>query len=92
MTNVVISYLIAVNIVAMIFMYICAKTTLIKFTDSTINFILVIISILGGSLGILVTSQLINYKRDEKILKKFISLIIFIEVVVILFILYQSYK
>lgn len=92
MTNVIISYLIAVNIIAMIFMYICAKTTLIKFTDSTINFILIIISLLGGSVGVLVTSQLVNYKKEEKMLKRVISLIIFIEVVVALFIMYQSYK
>lgn len=86
MLNFVVGYLIVINIISMIFMYIDTKGIFSKLSKQTINFIYIILAIIGGSVGILVTSQLFSYKNDEKIIKRGIPLIIFIEVVVILFI------
>lgn len=86
MLSFVVGYLIVINIISMIFMYIDTKGIFSKLSKQTINFIYIILAIIGGSVGILVTSQLFSYKNDEKIIKRGIPLIIFIEVVVILFI------
>lgn len=86
MLSFIVGYLIVINIISMIFMYIDTKQIFLKLSKKTINFIYIILAIIGGSVGILVTSQLFSYKNDEKIIKRGIPLIIFIEIVAILFI------
>ena len=86
MLSFIVGYLIVINIISMIFMYIDTKQIILKLSKKTINFIYIILAIIGGSVGILVTSQLFSYKNDEKIIKRGIPLIIFIEIVAILFI------
>ncbi len=86
MLSLIVGYLIVINIISMIFMYIDTKGMLSKLSKQIINFIYIILAIIGGSVGILVTSQLFSYKNDEKMIKRGIPLIIFIEAVVILFI------
>lgn len=83
MLNFIIGYLVIVNIISMIFMYIDMKTDLIKFEIRSINFVYAILAVIGGSIGILVTSQMYGYKRDERIIKRIIPFIVFIEVAVI---------
>lgn len=92
MLNFVIGYLVVVNIISMIFMYIDIKTDLIKLETKSINFIYGILSAIGGSVGILVTSQMYGYKRDEKIIKRIIPFIVFIEVVVIGYFILKTNK
>ena len=75
----------------MFFMYIDAKTKLIKLKDGTKNFIYIILTILGGCIGVLITSQLLEYKQDEKLIKKIIPNIVFIEVIIIGYIIYKQY-
>ena len=86
MLSLIVGYLIVINIISMIFMYIDTKGMISKLSKKIINFIYIILAIIGGSVGILVTSQLFSYKNDEKMIKRGIPLIIFIEAVVILFI------
>ena len=90
MINFIIGYLIIVNIISMIFMYIDMKTDLIKFETKSINFIYCMLAIVGGSIGILITSQMFGYKRDEKIIKRIIPFIIFIEVAVIVYFILKT--
>ncbi len=89
MNNIIVGYLIGINILSMLFMYIEMRTDLIKLKPKIINLIYTIIAIIGGSVGILVTSQLFEYKREEKIIKRGIPFIIFVEVVVIGFFIYK---
>lgn len=92
MLNIIIGYLIIINIVSSILMYIEMRTDLIKLKVTTMNFIYTILSIIGGSVGILVTSQMFGYKKDETILRKIIPLIIFVEVVIVGYILAKVNK
>ena len=91
MYNMIFGYLIVINIISMIFMYIEAKTKLIKLKDGTINLIYIILTILGGCVGVLVTSQLLEYKQDEKLIKKIVPAIVFVEVVIFGYIIYKQY-
>ena len=70
MLSLIVGYLIVINIISMIFMYIDTKGMLSKLSKQIINFIYIILAIIGGSVGILVTSQLFSYKNDEKNDKK----------------------
>lgn len=90
MINFIMGYIIIINITSMLFMYIEMKTDLIKLKEKWINLIYVILSIIGGSIGILITSRLLDYRKDEKLIKKGIPFIIFIEVVIIVYIIYSQ--
>lgn len=91
MYNLIFGYIFIINFIAMIFMYIDAKTKWIKLKEGTKNFIYIILTILGGFVGILVTSQLLDYKQDEKLIRKTIPWIVFIELVILAYVLYKIY-
>ena len=55
MNNIIVGYLIGINILSMLFMYIEMRTDLIKLKPKIINLIYTIIAIIGGRVGILVT-------------------------------------
>lgn len=82
MINIIIGYIIFINILAMIFIYVDMRNY-IKMNEKNKNFIYLIISILGGSIGVLITSQMFSYKNEEKIIKRGIPFILFIEIVII---------
>ena len=79
--NIIIGYLIIINIVTMILMY-CDMKKCIKIKSNNMNMIYLILSIIGGFVGVLVTSQMFGFKRDEKIIKKWIPIIVFLEVAI----------
>lgn len=79
--NIIIGYLIIINIVTMILMY-CDMKKFIKIKSNNMNMIYLILSIIGGFVGVLVTSQMFGFKRDEKIIKKWIPIIVFLEVAI----------
>ena len=80
MLNFVIGYLVIINIISTIFMYVDMRTDVIKIEK--INFIYAVLATIGGSIGILVTSQMFGYKKDEKIIKRVIPFIVFVEVII----------
>ncbi len=92
MLNFIIGYLVIINCISMIFMYMDMKTDLIKLEKGTINFIYALLAIIGGSVGILVTSQMFGYKKEEKIIKRFIPFIVFLEVIIIGIIIIKKYE
>ena len=89
MLNFIIGYLVIINIASMIFLYVDMKIKL-NLAPKTINIIYLILGSVGGCIGILVTSQMFGFKNDEKIIKKWIPLIVFIEIVVIGFIIAKA--
>ena len=84
MLNFIIGYLIIINAISMILLYADMK--------NLIKFIYVILGIIGGSVGILVTSQMFGYKKDDKVIKRIIPLIIFLEVIIISYFFIKEYQ
>ena len=80
MINFIIGYLIVINIVPMILIYV-DYTFKIKIKEDVLMFIYFIIGLIGGGIGIIITSQMFNYRRDAKIIKRWIPLILFVQVV-----------
>lgn len=86
MINFIIGYLIVVNIVPMILIYV-DYTFKIKIKEDVLMFIYFIIGLIGGGIGIIITSQMFNYRRDAKIIKRWIPLILLIQVVIALIVI-----
>lgn len=86
MLNFIIGYLIVINIVPMILIYV-DYTFNIKIKEDVLMFIYFLVGLIGGSIGIIITSQMFNYRRDSKIIKKWIPLILFVQIVIALVII-----
>lgn len=86
MLNFIIGYLIVINIVPMILIYV-DYTFKIKIKEDVLMFIYFIIGLIGGGIGIIITSQMFNYRRDAKIIKRWIPLILLIQVVIALIVI-----
>lgn len=85
MLNFIMGYLIVINIVPMILIYV-DYTFKIKIKEDVLMFIYFIIGLIGGGIGVIITSQMFNYRRDAKIIKRWIPLILFVQVVIALII------
>ena len=81
MLNFIIGYLIVINILSMILIYI-DYTFNLKIKEDVLDFIYLIIALLGGSIGIIITSKMFMYKRDNKTIKRIVPIILFIEIII----------
>ncbi len=90
--NFIIGYFIGINLVSYIFIWLKIRTNIIKINDGTIDFIYVLLSILGGFIGILIPSEMFNYRRDDKLFKRIIPFVIVIEIAIIGYIIYKVNK
>lgn len=90
--NFIVGYLMATNIIGIALIWLKIKTkALEKVPDSVLTLIHIIISMLGGFIGTLVGAEMMNYRTDTKIFKRWIPLILIIEFAIIIYILYQKF-
>lgn len=89
MINFIIGYFIIINLISYMFIYLNIRTKIIKLNTKWIDTVYLVMSILGGFVGIMVGSEMFNYRKDEKIFKRYIPLVIFIEICIILYITYK---
>lgn len=92
MASFIIGYLIIINILSYIWIWILSETDYIKLSDGILNTIFIIQTLIGGFVGLLVASKMLSYKTNERIFKKIIPLIIFIEAVIAIYIWYNVTK
>ena len=85
-----VGYFFAINIVSIAYIWLNAKTNLIKLKEKSKDLISVIISVIGGFIGILLGCEMLQYKQDKKFYKIWIPLIIFVEFMIIVFIVYNK--
>ena len=84
-----VGYFFVINIVSIAYIWLNAKTNLIKLKEKNKDLISVIISVIGGFIGILLGCEMLQYKQDKKLYKIWIPLIIFVEFMIIVFIVYN---
>ena len=89
MANFIIGYVICINIISYMFIWLNIRTEYIKISKKWVDTIYLIFSIFGGFVGIMVASEMFNYRKKEKLFKRWIPLVIFIEVCIILYIIYK---
>ena len=85
-----VGYFFAINIVSIVYIWLNAKTNFIKLKEKYKDLISVIFSVIGGFVGILLGSEMLQYKQDKKLYKRWIPLIIFVEFMIIVFIVYRE--
>ena len=89
MANFIIGYVICINIISYMFIWLNIRTEYIKISKKWVDTIYLIFSILGGFVGIMVASEMFNYRKKEKLFKRWIPLVIFIEACIIIYIIYK---
>ena len=89
MANFIIGYVICINIISYMFIWLNIRTEYIKISKNWVDTIYLVFSILGGFVGIMVATEMFNYRKKEKIFKRWIPLVIFIEISIILYIIYK---
>jgi hypothetical protein len=84
MLNFIVGYFVCINIIAYLLIWFKVRTTYLKLDEKILNIAYILISILGGFVGLLVGREMFNYERNSKIFKRWIPLIIVIEVCIAL--------
>ena len=85
-----VGYFFVINIVSIAYIWLNAKTNVIKLNEKSKDLLSVIISVIGGFIGILLGCEMLQYKQDKKLYKRWIPLIIFVEFMIIVFIVYNK--
>ncbi len=89
MISFVIGYFICINLISYLFLWINIRTDFLKIDKKWLDTIYLLLAILGGFVGIMIATEMFNYRKDEKLFKKYIPLVIFIEVCIVLYIIYK---
>ena len=85
--NFLIGYVIFINVISYLFMWVSIRTKLIKLDNKAKDLICLLLAIIGGFVGIMLAREMFNYGEDNKIFKKWIPRIVFIEVAIIVYII-----
>lgn len=89
MISFIVGYVICINLISYLFLWLNVRTKYIKMDKKWVDTIYLALSILGGFVGVIVAAEMFNYGKNEKIFKRWIPLVIFIEVCIILYVIYK---
>ena len=90
--NFIVGYVMTTNIIGIALIWVKIKTkALEKVPDAVLTLIHIIISMFGGFIGTLVGAEMMNYRTDTKIFKRWIPLILALEFAIIIYFLYQKF-
>lgn len=90
--NFFIGYFIVINIVGIVLIWIKQNTDFIKTPNKVLNIVFLVLSLVGGFIGVLVGAEMFHYEQENKLFKRWIPFFIFIEVCIIIYIVYQNFK
>lgn len=90
--KVIMGIIIFINIVGISVEWISLNTKLIKWDNAKLNLFYVIISMLGGFVGVLLGAEMFGLKENNKVLKRLIPTIVVIELIILLFVYYLKTK
>ena len=86
-----IGVMVVVNLITFAYIYVLSQTELIKWDDKYNNIILMILNLLSGYIGIVVSTRMYDYRTESKFIKVAIPLTFFLEVLIIAIILGWDY-
>ena len=78
-----IGVIVVVNLITFAYIYVLSQTELIKWDDKYNNIILMILNLLSGYIGIVVSTRMYDYRTESKFIKVVIPLTFFLEVLII---------
>lgn len=88
--SILVGYVIGLNLISLIVVYIKGTTDIISLKNKKFNIICVILSALGGFIGVLLGAEMANYEQDNKLFRRWIPFIVFIEVCIVIYIIYRN--
>ena len=91
LVNFLVGYFVIVNLVGISLIWLKSKTSFIKISSKVLNIVFIILSMIGGFIGVLVGAEMLDFERDNKIFKRWIPILLVLEIVIIIFYLYNNY-
>lgn len=89
----IVGYGIIINIIGIVLIYLKTKTHIMdKIPQGLLNLIHIIISMVGGFIGTLVGAEMLGYQTDTKIFKRWIPFILFVEICIIIYVMYSKFS
>jgi uncharacterized membrane protein YsdA (DUF1294 family) len=82
---------VVVNLIPFAYIYVLSQTELIKWDDKYNNIILMILNLLSGYIGIVVSTRMYDYRTESKFIKIAIPFTFFLEVLIIAIVLGWDY-
>ncbi len=88
---IIVGTVVVVNVITFIYIYILSQTDLIKWEDKFNNIILMILNLMSGYVGIVVSTRMYNYRTESKFIKVAIPLTFVLEILIIAIVLGWDY-
>ena len=87
----IIGVVVVVNLITFAYIYVLSQTELIKWDDKYNNIILMILNLMSGYIGIVVSTRMYDYRTESKFIKVAIPLTFILEVLIIAIVLGWDY-
>ena len=89
--QIIIGIVVVVNLITFSYIYVLSQTDLIKWEDKFNNIILMILNLMSGYVGIVVSTRMYNYRTESKFIKVAIPLTFVLEILIIAIVLGWDY-
>ena len=89
--QIIIGIVVVVNLITFSYIYVLSQTDFIKWDDKYNNIILMILNLLSGYIGIVISTRMYDYRTDSRFIKYAIPLTFTLEVLIIAIVLGWDY-
>ena len=89
--QIIIGIVFVVNLITFSYIYVLSQTDFIKWDDKYNNIILMILNLLSGYIGIVISTRMYDYRTDSRFIKYAIPLTFTLEVLIIAIVLGWDY-
>ena len=86
-----IGVVVVVNLITFGYIYVLSQTELIKWDDKYNNIILMILNLMSGYIGIVVSTRMYDYRTESRFIKVAIPLTFILEIMIIAIVLGWDY-
>ena len=90
--SIIVSVFFALNLISILLIWFRLKTQFLdKINEKILNIILFVLSIIGGFIGVYLGREMFGYKTESGKLEKWMTKVLILEVIIIIFILTQIF-
>lgn len=90
--SIIVSVFFALNLISILLIWFRLKTQFLdKINEKILNIILFVLSIIGGFIGVYLGREMFGYKTESGKLEKWMTKVLILEVIIIIFVLTQIF-
>lgn len=90
--SIIVSVFFALNLISILLIWFRLKTQFLdKINEKVLNIILFVLSIIGGFIGVYLGREMFGYKTESGKLEKWMTKVLILEVIIIIFVLTQIF-